>query len=265
MGDPDRLQQVVWNLLSNAMKFTESGGKIVVKLEAARTLARIVVSDTGPGISEDFLPHVFERFRQNDTSSARRYGGLGLGLALARELVELHGGTVRAANGGATSGATFTIELPLLLSPEVEPSSQSQETASAAPSLTGVRVLVVDDEPDSRELSVRVLEECGACVMQVSSSAAAIEGLRVAAVDALPQVIVSDIGMPSQDGYDLIRQVRRLAPEEGGRIPAIAVSGYATPEDVKQAHAAGYQMHVPKPMNSADLILAIHALTQTGR
>jgi signal transduction histidine kinase/ActR/RegA family two-component response regulator len=265
MGDPDRLQQVVWNLLSNAMKFTEAGGAITVKLEAAGTLARIVVSDTGPGISEEFLPHVFERFRQDDASSARRYGGLGLGLALVRELVQLHGGTVRAANGVATSGATFTIELPLARLPALESARQTPELPFAAPSLAGVRVLVVDDEPDSREIAVRVLEECGAIVTQVSSSAAAIEGLRVSPFDALPHVIVSDIGMPSEDGYDLIRHVRRLAMDRGGQIPAIAVSGYATPEDVKQAYTAGYQVHVPKPMNSADLILAIHALTRGNR
>ena len=262
IGDPDRLQQVVWNLLSNAMKFTVAGGTIVVKLQAVGTLARIVVSDTGPGISEDFLPHVFERFRQNDTSSARRYGGLGLGLALVRELVELHGGTVRATNGGQTSGATFTIELPLATSPDPEPDHETTEIRPATPSLTGVRVLLVDDEADSRELAVRVLEECGARVTAVGSSAAAIQTLRAAAIEAPPHVIVSDIGMPTEDGYDLIRQVRLLAPEKGGRIPAIAVSGYATPEDVKQARAAGYQVHVPKPMNSADLILAIHGLTQ---
>jgi len=264
MGDPDRLQQVVWNLLSNAMKFTESGGKIVVKLEAAGTLARIVVSDTGPGISEEFLPHVFERFRQNDTSSARRYGGLGLGLALVRELVELHGGTVRATNGGVTSGATFTIELPLVRSLELEP-ARTPAIAPATPSLTGVRVLVVDDEADSRELAVRVLEESGVRVTAVSSSAAALEALRALAPEVLPHVIVSDIGMPGEDGYDFIRQVRCLVPERGGRIPAVAVSGYATPEDVKQAYAAGYQTHVPKPMNSADLLFAIHALTRTNR
>ena len=264
MGDPDRLQQVVWNLLSNAMKFTESGGKIVVKLEAAGTLARIVVSDTGPGISEEFLPHVFERFRQNDTSSARRYGGLGLGLALVRELVELHGGTVRATNGGVTSGATFTIELPLVRSLELEP-ARTPAIAPATPSLTGVRVLVVDDEADSRELALRVLEESGVRVTAVSSSAAALEALRALAPEVLPHVIVSDIGMPGEDGYDFIRQVRCLVPERGGRIPAVAVSGYATPEDVKQAYAAGYQTHVPKPMNSADLLFAIHALTRTNR
>jgi len=265
MGDPDRLQQVVWNLLSNAMKFTETGGTIVVKVEAAGPLARIVVSDTGPGINEEFLPYVFERFRQNDTSSTRRYGGLGLGLALVRELVGLHGGTVRAANGGETTGATFTIELPLALSPEMEPVNRTPEIASATPSLTGVRVLVVDDEPDSREVAVRVLEGCGVRVTAVSSSAGALDALRTLALEALPQVIVSDIGMPGEDGYDLIRQVRSLAPEQGGQIPAIAVSGYATPEDVKQARAAGYQMHVPKPMNAVDLILAIHALTRTTR
>ena len=265
LGDPDRLQQVVWNLLSNAMKFTEPGGTIVVKLEKAGSLVRIIVSDTGPGISEEFLPHVFERFRQNDASSARRHGGLGLGLALVRELVELHGGTVKAANSAETTGATFTIQLPLAATADIDVTSQTPEVQPETPSLPGVHVLVVDDEPDSREVAVRVLEARGARATAVASSAAAIDQLLAAGPEALPHVIVSDIGMPEEDGYALIRHVRRLAPKQGGGIPAIAVSGYATPEDVKHALAAGYQVHVPKPMNSEDLILAIHFLTRHRR
>jgi signal transduction histidine kinase len=165
LGDPDRLQQVVWNLLSNAMKFTEPGGTIIVKLESAGAVARIVVSDTGPGISPEFLPHVFERFRQDDASSARRHGGLGLGLALVRELVELHGGTARALNGGETTGATFIVELPHEMSMDIEAPPVMAAVQPAAPSLAGLRVLVVDDEADSRDVAVRVLEESGARVM----------------------------------------------------------------------------------------------------
>ena len=262
LGDADRLQQVIWNLLSNAMKFTEPGGTITVKLEAAGAVARIVVSDTGPGISADFLPHVFERFRQNDVSSARRHGGLGLGLALVRELVELHGGTVRAANGSDGTGATFTIELPVALSPDLEAASLTPQIRRATPSLAGLRVLVVDDEADSRDVAVRVLEESGASVTTAASCAAAIEGLRSLASESLPHVILSDIGMPGADGYEFIRTVRSLPAEQGGRIPAIAVSGYATPQDVKRARAAGYQLHVPKPMNATDLVFGIDGLTR---
>ena len=264
LGDPDRLQQVVWNLLSNAMKFTEPGGAIDVRLEMAGASARIVVTDTGPGISEEFLPHVFERFRQDDSSSARRHGGLGLGLALVRELVELHGGTVSAANGVDGTGAVFTIDLPTTMSPEVRSNGLVFETGPATPSLAGVGVLIVDDETDSRELAVRVLEACGANVTAVATCEAAIEGLRSGSGGALPHVLVSDIGMPKEDGYDLIRQIRRLDPSQGGQMPAIALSGYATPEDVKRARAAGYHLHVPKPMNPDALIAAIVGLVKPG-
>jgi len=259
LGDHDRLQQVVWNLLSNAVKFTESGGSIEVRLAQSGRSVAIIVSDSGQGISADFLPYLFERFRQHDPSSSRRHGGLGLGLALVRELVELHGGTVSVVSAGLNQGSTFTISLPTTMAPEVLRADQgaSDATDEMTPSLAGVHVLVVDDEPDARELSVRALEQSGARVTAVSSSTAALVELRSFASDALPHVIVSDIGMPRQDGYDLIRQVRLLEADRGGRIPAIALTGYATPENVERVLAAGFQCHVAKPMTPADLVTAI--------
>jgi len=259
LGDHDRLQQVVWNLLSNAVKFTESGGSIEVRLEQAGRSVAIIVRDSGQGISADFLPFLFDRFRQHDPSSSRRHGGLGLGLALVRELVELHGGTVSVVSEGPNRGSTFSVILPTSVSPEVRRADlvAADSTDELAPSLVGVHILVVDDEPDSRELSVRALEQSGARVTAVSSSIEALVELRSFSPEALPHLIVSDIGMPRQDGYDLIRQVRSLEPDRGGRIPAIALTGYATPENVERVLAAGFQMHVAKPMAPAALVSAI--------
>ena len=259
LGDHDRLQQVVWNLLSNAVKFTESGGSIEVRLEQAGRSVAIIVRDSGQGISADFLPFLFDRFRQHDPSSSRRHGGLGLGLALVRELVELHGGTVSVVSEGPNRGSTFSVILPTSVSPEVRRADlvAADSTDELAPSLVGVHILVVDDEPDSRELSVRALEQSGARVTAVSSSIEALVELRSFSPEALPHLIVSDIGMPRQDGYDLIRQVRSLEPDRGGRIPAIALTGYATPENVERVLAAGFQMHVSKPMAPAALVSAI--------
>ena len=263
LGDQDRLQQVVWNLLSNALKFTDSGGAIDLRLEMTGKSASITVSDNGQGISEEFLPHVFERFRQNDASSSRRHGGLGLGLALVRELVELHGGTVSASSGGQNKGSTFTIHLPTAMSPEVRRHGGDRGLVKGAiPSLAGVRVLVVDDEPDARELAVRALEHSGAQVTAVSSSSDALALLRSAEAEALPHVLISDIGMPREDGYDLIRKVRSLKPDRGGRIPAITVTGYATPDDVARAMEAGYKLHVAKPMDPAALVTAVASLVR---
>ena len=264
LGDQDRLQQVVWNLLSNALKFTPSGGTIHVRLEIAGKSARVVVSDTGQGVSPEFLPYVFERFRQNDASSSRRHGGLGLGLALVRELVELHGGTVSAESEGHNKGATFTIELPAVISPEIRPNHLDSNLFSqgAAPSLKGVRILLVEDESDARDLALTALEHYGAEVTAVPSTSEAIGAILEAPPDSLPDVLVSDIGMPREDGYDLIRQVRSLGPERGGRIPAVTVTGYATPEDVDRALAAGYQVHVAKPMDPSALVSAIARLVR---
>jgi CheY-like chemotaxis protein/anti-sigma regulatory factor (Ser/Thr protein kinase) len=260
MGDPDRLQQCVWNLLSNALKFTDAGGTIEVRLEVGETSARIVVSDTGQGISAEFLPQVFDRFRQNDASSARRHGGLGLGLALAREIVELHGGTVHAASDGEGRGSTFTIELPTAMSPQPRGMHSNVVRLEAAPSLAGVRVVVVEDESDARDLVVTALEQRGAQVMPYSSSADAVDGVSQAADGALPHVVVSDIGMPGEDGYELIRRIRALPPERGGSIPAIAVTGYAARDDVARALAAGYQLHVSKPIDPRSLVIVIAKL-----
>jgi signal transduction histidine kinase/ActR/RegA family two-component response regulator len=262
LGDQDRLQQVVWNLLSNALKFTESGGAIHVQLGSNQSSARIVVTDTGQGISEEFLPFVFERFRQNDTSSSRRHGGLGLGLALVRELVDLHGGTIQAASEGLNKGATFTIELPTAMSPDIRHLNDARVAVSSGktPSLVGVRILVVDDEPDAREVVLEALERSGAHVTAASSSSEALAVIAESSPDGLPQILISDIGMPKEDGYELIRQIRLLPPEAGGRMPAITVTGYATPENVERALAAGYQVHLPKPMDATRVLAAVERL-----
>ena len=266
LGDQDRLQQVVWNLLSNAVKFTPAGGAIDVRLEVAGRAARIVIRDTGQGISEEFLPFVFERFRQDDASSTRRFGGLGLGLALVRDLVTVHGGTVSAVSRGQNKGSTFTIELPTIAAPETAGAlDRGLFDITTAPSLGGVRVLVVDDESDARDLAVMALEQCGAHVRAAASSSDAMAALLDAAPDSLPHVIVSDIGMPRENGYDLIRRIRSLQPEQGGRIPAITLSGYATPDDVDRALTAGYQLHVAKPMDPALLVTAVAGLVATER
>jgi signal transduction histidine kinase/CheY-like chemotaxis protein len=262
-GDPDRLQQVIWNLLSNALKFTESGGAVDVGLEAAGPMARVVVRDTGHGISPEFLPFVFDRFRQNDASSTRRYGGLGLGLALARELVELHGGTVSATSEGLDRGATFTIELPMIVSAESSNMERHATHNKASASLAGIRVLVVEDEPDARDLAVIALEHSGAQVTAVPSSADGVSAI-LASPHALPHVLISDIGMPTENGYDFIRRVRSLTPGQGGTIPAVSVTGYASPEDVSRALAAGYQVHVAKPMDPIELIATVAELVRSG-
>ena len=262
LGDQDRLQQVIWNLLSNALKFTEPGGTIDVRLSASNRLARLVVADSGQGITPEFLPYVFERFRQNDSSSARRHGGLGLGLALVRELVELHGGTVGAASDGPNRGATFTIDLPAVVSPEIRYNHVDLAALDngSTPSLAGLRVLVVEDESDARDLAVTTLKHRGAHVIAVSSASDAITTIISASRETLPHVLVSDIGMPRQDGYELIRQVRALNPDRGGSIPAVTLTGYATPEDVERALAAGYQRHLSKPMDPEALIIAVAQL-----
>jgi signal transduction histidine kinase/CheY-like chemotaxis protein len=266
LGDSDRLQQVVLNLLSNALKFTDDGGSIDVRLDVSGTSARIAVSDTGQGISPEFLPSVFERFRQNDASSTRRHGGLGLGLALVRELVELHGGTVHAASAGLNKGSTFTIELPTIESPDVHRTEvvRHDDDGNGESSLLGIRVLVVEDEPDARELAVIALEHCGAHVTAVPSSSAAVSAILSSSPYTLPHVLVSDIGMPDENGYDFIRRVRALDPSQGGRIPAVSVTAYTTPKEIDRALAAGYQLHVPKPMDPAALVNAVVKLVKRG-
>ena len=265
LGDQDRLQQVIWNLLSNALKFTEPGGTIGVRLALNARFVRIVVTDTGSGIDPEFLPHVFERFRQADASSSRRYGGLGVGLALVHDLIELHGGSVHAHSDGEGRGATFSIDLPTVPSQEIDGSTETEGLhQKSMESLAHVRVLLIDDENDARDLSQAVLEQCGAIVTSASSGAEALTVLRAATPEALPHVIVSDLGMPTEDGYQLIRRIRALSPDLG-RIPAVAVTGYATSEDVQRALDAGFQLHISKPMDPASFVAAVADLARGNK
>lgn len=253
-GDPNRLQQVVWNLLSNAVKFTPDGGRVEVRLECVDSQAQIQVIDTGKGISPDFLPHVFDYFRQSDSSITRVFGGLGLGLAIVRHLVELHGGTVWAESPGEDQGAIFTLRLPLQRIP-----SQTQEdgTQPDCPlDLSELKILVVDDDVDSREFVTFALEECGAVVTAVASAGEALAALAL----LKPDLLVSDIGMPEKDGYMLMREIRAMSPEQGGQIPAIALTAYAGESDCKQAVSAGFQRHLAKPVEPVELITMVATL-----
>jgi CheY-like chemotaxis protein/two-component sensor histidine kinase len=262
-GDPDRLQQVVWNLLSNAIKFTPKGGRVGVRLARHGSDVRIKVSDTGQGIPAEFLPHVFERFRQADGSTTRAHGGLGLGLAVVRHLVEQHGGTVSAESAGAQRGATFTVNLPLTAVSAPPEKVQGRASAGAGREqpngsnlLAGLRVLVVDDQPDARELLSMVLERAGAEVLTADSAAAALEALRRTRLN----VLVSDIGMPDEDGFHLIGRVRSLPSAEGGATPAVALTAYATEEDRQRSLAAGFEDHLPKPVEPAELVAIVARL-----
>ena len=253
-GDADRLQQVVWNLLSNAVKFTPKGGRVEVQLERVDAQSRLVVSDTGQGIAPEFLPHVFERFRQADQSAARLHSGLGLGLALVRHLVELHGGTVSARSEGKQKGATFVVELPAITPKSEDPMLSRAQTANDAllnnfAALRGVRVLVVDDETHMRELLCVMLRQYG---MEVLTARSADEGLSLLE-RARPDLLIADIGMPGEDGYALIKKIRALPLEQGGGIPAIALTAYTGASHRERALAAGYQEHVPKPVEPTEL------------
>jgi PAS domain S-box-containing protein len=257
-GDPVRLQQVVWNLLSNAIKFTPRGGRVQIRSERVNSHLEIVVSDTGQGISPDFLPHVFDRFRQADQKTSRQHGGMGLGLAIVRHLVEMHGGTVSANSEGEGKGATFTVSLPIAPIYQVDSSAGRVHPGArdllppndVTDRLDELKILVVDDEADTRELLRQGLEYCGATVSVAGSAAEAVEALMA----QTPDILISDIGMPGVDGYDLIRQVRRLPATNGGKIPAIALTAYTRTEDRLQALRAGYDMHVPKPVELAELV-----------
>ncbi|HEX8250245.1 MAG TPA: ATP-binding protein [Pyrinomonadaceae bacterium] len=268
-GDADRLQQIVWNLVSNAVKFTPKGGRIQVRLERINSHVEISVSDTGQGIEPEFLPHVFERFRQGDSSIARRFGGLGLGLAIVRQLVEMHGGTVAATSPGENQGATFTVLLPLAIVHNQSfeetketfhsPDTRAQISFNCPPQLDGLRILLVDDEIDAREMLTFVLNQCRA---QVQSAASASEALAMIE-DFNPHILVSDVGMPEQDGYDLIRKVRAREKAANQKpIPAIALTAYTRIEDRMQALSAGFQTHVPKPVEPAELAAVIASLSQ---
>ncbi|HEY9909039.1 MAG TPA: response regulator [Thermosynechococcaceae cyanobacterium] len=262
-GDAARLQQVVWNLLSNAIKFTPSGGQVTIKLKQVNSCIELCISDTGQGILPEFVPFVFDRFRQADSSTTRLYGGLGLGLAIVRHLVELHGGTVHAASQGKNQGATFTVKLPLIPTPcpsqpPVQRSSIDPASFVPLPSLMGLRVLVVDDEADARDFLTTALEQCSAEVIVAASAAEAISALQ----HTQPNILISDIGMPEEDGFSLIRRVRALSPTQGGTVPAIATTAYARPEDRERAIAAGFQSHLSKPIEPAKLASTIVNLSK---
>jgi PAS domain S-box-containing protein len=260
-GDPNRLQQVVWNLLSNAIKFTPKAGRIDVLVQRVNSHLEITVHDSGVGIHPDFLPYVFERFRQADSSTTRKHGGLGLGLSIVKQLVELHGGTVRAESKGEGEGATFTVALPLAPVRQDEsrehPSTRRNGTIDCGEfDLKDVKVLVLDDEPDARELIRKVLAHCGAEVILAGTATEALELLK----QHKPRVIVSDIGMPEIDGYSFIRSVRGLPSADGGRTPALALTAFARSEDRTRAMIAGYQIHISKPIEPHELLATVASL-----
>ncbi|KAG0163231.1 hypothetical protein DFQ30_000504, partial [Apophysomyces sp. BC1015] len=259
-GDPARLQQIIWNLLTNAIKFTPRCGRVTVTLRNGDGEAQLVVSDSGCGIREKFLPHVFERFRQEDASTTRQFSGLGLGLSIVKELVEMHGGRIAAMSDGEQRGATFTVTLPVVAAEGTAHRSAVAETSAqpdaALPSLDGVHVLVVEDEVDARELVQRVFEERGARVSAVASVRDALRTFD----ESKPDVIVSDIGMPEEDGFAFIAQLREREAARGGMTPAAALSGRARGDDRRSALMAGFQTHLAKPVDPADLLLAIASL-----
>ncbi|HEY2923423.1 MAG TPA: MASE1 domain-containing protein [Candidatus Eisenbacteria bacterium] len=277
LGDPDRLSQIVWNLVSNAIKFAPEGGRVVVRLDQEDSAARIRVEDDGPGIDPEFLPHVFERFRQKDSSRTRRYGGLGLGLAIVRRLVELHGGGVSASNRESGKGAVFTVSLPMTEvlplrgagSPDLSAEPAKAGTAETGPDpggraglpLRGARILLVEDDQDSRELIAMFLSRCGAEVAAVGSSSEAFTSL----ASRRPDVVVSDIAMPGESGYDLIEKLRSLPVKDGGSLPAIALTAYAGAEDVSRALRAGFDAHMAKPVEMRDLVRMLRDLIDGHR
>jgi signal transduction histidine kinase/CheY-like chemotaxis protein len=265
LGDPNRLQQILWNLLSNAVKFTPKGGSVTVSLDRVASNVEIAVADTGVGIAAEFLPHVFERFRQADASTTRKHGGLGLGLAICQQLAELHGGSVRAESPGEGKGATFTLSLPI--SAILQPTEQMLKPArgeALSPKvdcrqtdLTGVKVLVIDDDADARGLVYRLLTDCKA---QVTTASSAVEALRLLAASR-PDIVISDIGMPEMDGYQFIEKVRATYASRE-EIPAIALTAFARPEDRRRALAAGYQSHLSKPVEPAELLAMVADLAR---
>jgi len=258
-GDPERLQQVVWNLLINAVKFSQPHGEVQIRLHKVNSHAELIVSDSGCGIAPEFLPYVFHPFRQAEGATTRRHPGLGLGLAIVRHLVELHGGAVSAASPGEGHGATFTVTLPTVVAPRNLPdqviarTARSSNLLDALPTLAGLRVLVVEDESDAREVISTMLQHTGALVRVAANADAALAVLDSEQFD----VLVSDIGMPIQDGYALMRRVRQRAPAAGGRIPAVALTAYARAEDRLRALAAGFQIHVAKPVQPEELVTVV--------
>lgn len=265
LADPDRIKQAVWNVLSNAVKFTERGGTIHVELHRRGSRFAVAVTDTGTGIEPAFLPHVFDRFRQADSSTTRRTGGLGLGLALVRSIVELHGGTVAVASDGPGQGATFTITLPVravMVPDDAMPVTPAVDGARRVPgALQGIRTLVVDDEPDARDLLATVLTLAGSEVETAASASAALEVLG----RFRPHVLVSDVGMPGENGYSLLRRLRQLTPADGGDVPAVALTAYTRTEDRREALAAGFTTHLGKPVSPDDLVQTVARLAPPTR
>ncbi|HZP36968.1 MAG TPA: ATP-binding protein [Methylomirabilota bacterium] len=255
VGDPDRLQQVVWNLLMNAVKFTPKGGRVRLSLQPVDAHVEIVVSDDGPGIAPEVLPYIFEPFRQGDSSSTRAHAGLGLGLALVRQLVALHGGSVTARSDGVGKGATLLVRLPIAEPGGPSSVARAHPLAAAEPGagrivrLDGVRVVVADDDPEALDLASMILGGAGAQVRTCPSAAEALDSVR----ELVPDVLISDIEMPGEDGYSLLRRVRALPPERGGRVPAVALTAYGRTQDRVQSLAAGFTMHVPKPVDPGEL------------
>jgi signal transduction histidine kinase/ActR/RegA family two-component response regulator len=264
-GDPERLQQVLWNLLSNAVKFTKRDGKVQVRLERVNSHIEVTVSDTGIGIAPEFLPYVFERFRQADAGTTRERGGLGLGLSIARQLTEMHGGTIEASSAGVGHGATFRVKIPLMIAhalrddaPRVYPRSRSGAVGVGAATLSGVQVLAVDDEPDALTLVREILEAAGARVATATSAEDALEKLVVEA----PDVIVADLGMPRMDGFALINRLRHHDNSRVREVPAAALTAYARSEDRMKALQSGFQIHLAKPIDPAELVTTIASLAK---
>jgi signal transduction histidine kinase len=262
-GDPSRLQQVLWNLLSNAIKFTPKGGLVQVVLERVNSHAEICVEDNGIGIRADFLPHVFDRFRQADSGTTRNFGGLGLGLSIAKNLVELHGGSINVKSPGENQGTTFIVSLPISHVRSDEPGKPTGRAAldgSAEsielPRLDNVRVLVVDDDADGRALIGRVLEDRGAQPVCLSNAEQALDAVSRERFD----VLLSDVGMPDMDGFELIRQIRRMDKSRSRPLPAIAITAYARPEDRQRSLLAGFHMHLSKPIEARELVASIAGL-----
>jgi hypothetical protein len=261
-ADGDRLQQVVWNVLQNAVKFTPSGGRVEVRVERRKSSVEIAVTDTGAGIGPEFLPHVFETFRQADSSSSRRHGGLGLGLAIVKQLVELHGGRVTAESKGEGRGTTVRVRLPLMpLSVDPAAPAPQREGQRPLPQLGGVSVLVVDDHTDARELVAVALQQAGAKVVTAADAAERLAALR----ERRPDVLLCDLEMPGEDGYEMMRKVRALPANAGGLTPAIALTAYARDEDRVRTLLAGFQRHVAKPVRPDELAAAVAALAGATR
>jgi PAS domain S-box-containing protein len=266
-GDPDRLQQVFWNLLSNAVKFTPRGGRVQMRLQRVNSHVEVTVSDTGSGIREDFLPHLFERFRQGDSTTTRMHGGLGLGLAIAQRIVELHGGRIEAFSPGEGKGATFRVQLPIMIvhaevEPErrVHPRVETRRAPAEFPTLPDICVLAVDDDPDALALVREILETAGARVRTATSGRAALESIEA----DVPDVLVSDLGMPGMDGFEMIQRIRKM---EGParELPAAALTAYARSEDRAKALRLGFEMHLAKPIDPSELVAAVASLARRRR